>query len=129
MTKKPNLRDKIEELKHMQKRTFTSIASGIGFTDAALRRLLDRNDCKLSTLYKLAEVLNVSVIELLLSDDEIQEIQPDKEQLGSGKYSSCVKDLNNCKDKVEMLQVLLKSKDDLITSKNEIITELRKEKR
>ena len=129
MIKKPKLKEKVEELKHMQRRTFTSIASGIGFTDAALRRLLDRNDCKLSTLYKLAEVLNVSVMELLMSDEEIREIRPDIEPSSSGKYSSCVKDLNNCKDKVEMLQVLLKSKDDLITSKNEIITELRKEKR
>ena len=91
MTRKPNLRDKIEELKHMQKRTFTSIASGIGFTDAALRRLLDRNDCKLSTLYKLAEVLNVSVIELLLSDDEIQNFE--RQLLGFSLSAKPISDL------------------------------------
>jgi len=50
----------------------------IGISDVALRKLYKRNDCKLSTAAKIAEVLKVDVCEIVKLNDEKNEMIGEK---------------------------------------------------
>lgn len=117
----PNLRNKVEALKLKKKLSFNKLSMQIGMTESAFLRILDRNDCKVSTLFKLAEVLEVSVVELLLEDKELDVFNNQKTRPTQAQSDSLAIDLNSCREKVILLEELLKAK-------NELIVELRKTK-
>ena len=117
----PNLRNKVEALKLKKKLSFNKLSMQIGMTESAFLRILDRNDCKVSTLFKLADVLDVSVMELLLEDKELAVYNNQETRTTQGHSESLIIDLNSCREKVNLLEELLKAK-------NELIAELRKVK-
>lgn len=110
----PPLKQKVEALKFQKKTTYSKLAAQIGLTEAALLRILDRNDCKVKTLFELAHALEVSIIELVLTDQQLEILTKSQESNNSGQSQSIVMELYYAKEKIQLLEQLIESKDQLL---------------
>jgi len=114
MNSQPNLRSKIEVLKHAKRLSFNKISQQIGITESALHGIMERDDCKLSTLYKLAEVLDVSILEMLLNEKELSKLINEKDLIPQGNTEGLQVELEGCLNRTALLEELLKSRNELI---------------
>lgn len=123
----PNLKERIDTLKHKKHISFTRLSELIGITKAALFNSFDRNDFKLSTLYKIAKALDVSILEILIDEIDFQNNVTIRNINAHGATLETA-DLQKARMQVNYLEQLLKSKEDTISDLRILIEELRKTK-
>jgi transcriptional regulator with XRE-family HTH domain len=114
MKELPNLRQTVEELMVKDRLTLKEVAHRIELTELSFRKILNRNDCKVKTLFQIADALGVSILELVLDKKELAAINHARNQLAHGNSESLVTDLANARNQIKLLEELLQSRNELI---------------
>ena len=121
----PNLKERIDLIKFKKHLSFTGLSEKIGITKTALFNSFDRNDFKLSTLYKISNALEVNILELLMDEEGYKDYVSNRNGVAHNVVHETA-ELQNSKMQVNYLEQLLKSKEDRISDLKSLIVELRK---